>query len=890
MISSSMYPCVIQEFDHLPPLEASCHSNRVFAARECTLKNLNTLRLRGCSFGRYTGGFLIPPPQDSQAQLTLGAATVGTWEQTPSHGGGEGSVCTGCQGKAANQSPKVDANCNNPTERCRSCPRSASCTARDGQEAPPDVSSPSSASTRSPSSSSASSSSSPLSSCSDFDSDTNPNTICQDELANSEPTCEPREPVISSCRSASSSPLSKLAKVGNTCPDSLSISPGSDQDAVGEVNNVGVVEPGPVLRIPLKSPIKSHSDINQNLSPTAQVTGQRSTGQHDPKVSCKTFAMFDHLSNIDRLKASPHGGFIGKLPSPQSQPSIPLFSTLGQLTPAKLQAAVSEAPEQGWVTLSPFDEAPRLFSTPRVQGEQLMTFEDTPIETKAQPEELRLGAKAQLEELRLGAKAQQEELCLGAKAQPEEFRLGAKAQPEELPLGARAQPDELPLGAKAQPKVLRLGAKAQPKALPLGAKAQSEELRQGAQDQPNMFHLEAEAKARPEGLRLGAKARPEGLRLGAKARPEGLHLGAKARPEGLRLGAKARPEGLRLGAKARSEGLRLGAKAQPEGLCLGAKTQPSTRKPRNITSFHELAQKRRQSTAGHAIPKAKEDKSDWLMAFSPDSELPPPPNALMHQQAGAVPESQGTGNSWSQQKEVVTFRELRYRSHLGKCSLPFSQSDAQCGSTRNAMRDSTQHGSEAGGQGLNPAAVKGSEEEDRGCSANTGPGNGKSLLESVTEVSDKLSTRQLGGQNLFDKPQNSRDLEDSQYTGDHLLAKTFLRPKQVKGREEGQAEGRREVHTEEPASVDGESSRARGKADGRDKTTKEVGRSCSLPGRSRVEWCEMTSPVTNPCLHSPFLRGSLPLLSPQHKRGLLWAVMCLWIESSPILVLPGTLF
>ncbi|XP_067832116.1 AP-4 complex accessory subunit RUSC2 [Heptranchias perlo] len=252
--------------------------------------------------------------------------------------------------------------------------------------------------------------------------------------------------------------------------------------------------------------------------------------------------------------------------------------------------------------------------------------------------------------------------------------------------------------------------------------------------------------------------------------------------------------------------LRPGGKATSEGPAV-----------RNITSFHELARKRRQIAAGHWPSKVKEDKSDWLMVFSPDTELPPPPITLTQEQGVAGPQPQASGKAWSQQKEVVTFRELRYRSQVDRWSLPSGRSDAP--GTSDATRASTQRErhreprrSEAGGQGPRPAGVKVSEEEEDGGR----PVNHKSRSGQAREVSDGPGTKQLRMQSLFNKVQGcnaggqTRDLEGSQATGDLPLTKGFSRS--------GQAEGQ----AEEAAHIVGGSGRARGKADGRDKSVKEA--------------------------------------------------------------------
>ncbi|XP_030885557.1 RUN and SH3 domain-containing protein 1 [Leptonychotes weddellii] len=68
---------------------------------------------------------------------------------------------------------------------------------------------------------------------------------------------------------------------------------------------------------------------------------------------------------------------------------------------------------------------------------------------------------------------------------------------------------------------------------------------------------------------------------------------------------------------------------------------------RTITSFHELAQKRKRGPGLPLVPQVKKDRSDWLIVFSPDSELPP---------------SGSLGGSPAPPREVTTFKELRSRS------------------------------------------------------------------------------------------------------------------------------------------------------------------------------------------------------------------------------------
>ncbi|KAM9114561.1 AP-4 complex accessory subunit RUSC1 [Pangshura tecta] len=96
----------------------------------------------------------------------------------------------------------------------------------------------------------------------------------------------------------------------------------------------------------------------------------------------------------------------------------------------------------------------------------------------------------------------------------------------------------------------------------------------------------------------------------------------------------------------------------------------ATRK--NVTSFHELAQKRKRNTAGPPSPPARKDRSDWLIVFSPDKELPPPneltccspqcPEPPGHR---LQPDELAKPPSCSQ-REVTTFKELRYRNAIHK--------------------------------------------------------------------------------------------------------------------------------------------------------------------------------------------------------------------------------
>ncbi|KAM8921554.1 AP-4 complex accessory subunit RUSC1 [Pelodytes ibericus] len=78
---------------------------------------------------------------------------------------------------------------------------------------------------------------------------------------------------------------------------------------------------------------------------------------------------------------------------------------------------------------------------------------------------------------------------------------------------------------------------------------------------------------------------------------------------------------------------------------------------KTITSFNELAQKRRRSAGGQPSQQAKKDRSDWLILFSPDREL-----TASTLYPGVLPPHIPPG------KEITTFREIKYRNKLIKQS------------------------------------------------------------------------------------------------------------------------------------------------------------------------------------------------------------------------------
>ncbi|XP_067328491.1 AP-4 complex accessory subunit RUSC1 isoform X2 [Anolis sagrei] len=112
---------------------------------------------------------------------------------------------------------------------------------------------------------------------------------------------------------------------------------------------------------------------------------------------------------------------------------------------------------------------------------------------------------------------------------------------------------------------------------------------------------------------------------------------------------------------------------EPEKPSSDASSEPSVQQrevTKNITSFHELAQKRKKVAVS---PPTRKDQSDWLIVFSPDTELPPCheatwgtiPNQEIVEPQTTPPEPAKVANC--PQKEVTTFKELRCRkqkSHL----------------------------------------------------------------------------------------------------------------------------------------------------------------------------------------------------------------------------------
>ncbi|KAJ6656912.1 hypothetical protein lerEdw1_002913 [Lerista edwardsae] len=110
--------------------------------------------------------------------------------------------------------------------------------------------------------------------------------------------------------------------------------------------------------------------------------------------------------------------------------------------------------------------------------------------------------------------------------------------------------------------------------------------------------------------------------------------------------------------------------AQPEPP-LGHDSLPGDGGRKTVTSFHELAQKRKRAAAvpPAPAPQARQDQSDWLIVFSPDTELPPcneltcggPPLPA----DPPIPLQEPSGPAGRAQRGVTTFKELRHRKQKG---------------------------------------------------------------------------------------------------------------------------------------------------------------------------------------------------------------------------------
>ncbi|XP_028565222.2 AP-4 complex accessory subunit RUSC1 isoform X3 [Podarcis muralis] len=127
------------------------------------------------------------------------------------------------------------------------------------------------------------------------------------------------------------------------------------------------------------------------------------------------------------------------------------------------------------------------------------------------------------------------------------------------------------------------------------------------------------------------------------------------------------------------QGLRRGEAGKPAVApadlppCHGNQQAAGSRK--NITSFHELAQKRKKAAASVGPPpQTRKDQSDWLIVFSPDTELPPS-NELTCGMAPCretpgppTPPSEPPANL-AGQRGVTTFKELRCRKQKAQAPV-----------------------------------------------------------------------------------------------------------------------------------------------------------------------------------------------------------------------------
>ncbi|XP_070622490.1 AP-4 complex accessory subunit RUSC1 [Erythrolamprus reginae] len=111
-----------------------------------------------------------------------------------------------------------------------------------------------------------------------------------------------------------------------------------------------------------------------------------------------------------------------------------------------------------------------------------------------------------------------------------------------------------------------------------------------------------------------------------------------------------------------------------------------------ITSFHELAQKRKKMASGLPLPQSKKDQSDWLIVFSPDTEMPPGHELSW----GIGQETTKSSTSLVEpsppptlgvQRGVITFKELRHRKQSGQMTTKAGNPSSHRGNPAQGVPD-----------------------------------------------------------------------------------------------------------------------------------------------------------------------------------------------------------
>ncbi|XP_006001696.2 AP-4 complex accessory subunit RUSC1 [Latimeria chalumnae] len=291
---------------------------------------------------------------------------------------------------------------------------------------------------------------------------------------------------------------------------------------------------------------------------------------------------------------------------------------------------------------------------------------------------------------------------------------------------------------------------------------------------------------------------------------------------------------------------------------------------KNITSFHELAQKRKKSILGQAS-QVKSDKSDWLILFSPDTEFPPPnelTQTVFTQDQRKTPPEHGA----SAHREVTTFKELKYKNTMnkqngqqGKSQVTWAQANAS--SINGAHLHHSKENLHEPMRNKEDSLKKATEEKPdeykikngSKASANGGP------LASDSDVLTQLKTHV--GYYFESGPRrksmstlqpivegNSNEMEHSPAAEGSLVTNRRPGP----GLEQEVCQGKSAYQVMNPT--------FRGKADGGDKDKREAGRSQSFtePFRKGRIWMGSREWTLS--------QQAVPLVCLQQKRGLLNAV------------------